>query len=397
MLFNGSVNPSVIKALKRRLLLCAMLAICGLLLFGCSSEDGDDADNPGDGSSSSTGNPGGQADGSGPVYTDETVTAENISQFVTLGQYKGIYYDETTADPVTEADIDEYILDGMSQEADWAQVTDRAVIRGDTVIIDYEGFINGVAFEGGTAYDADLEIGSGRFIPGFEEQIIGRNIGDEFDIHVTFPTDYHAPEMAGQPAVFKIRLNEIYAEVVPELTDEYVQAYLGMDTVAEFRAALRVQLEQEREKEAEDNVSYQIWSAIVGNSTFHKYPQAEIDTRMDMSFMELEYMASMYGMDVEDLIAYFTNGMSVPEFIEYELRPSAINDVEHGLVLRAIAAQEGIFISEEEFSEAVSGFVVEYGYDDEEHFLSIIGDHAVHIVLLSDRVTEIVMSSAIKR
>jgi len=384
--------------LKKVLVLIAALALCGSVLISCASEDEEtfsatNADPAASAGAEGQGGNGGATDSG----DHEAVTTENIAEFVTVGQYKGIYYDAVPVEAVTEEDIDNYIKQNMSQAASWVEVTDRAVLPFDTVIIDYEGFLDGVPFPGGADQNADLVIGSGQFIPGFEEQIIGRQIGEEFDIFVTFPEAYHSPGLAGQDVVFKINLNAIYAEVLPELTDDYVQENMGVDSVAEFRVMIRERLEQERELAAENNISYQVWSTIVDNTTFHKYPQGEIELRMDMAYMELQYMAMMYNMDTADFVAYITNGMSIMEFIEYELRPSAINDVEYSLVLRAVAVKEGIFVTDEEFDEAVRGYVAEYGYDNEEHFLSTVGEHAVHIVLLTDRVTDIVISNAIQR
>lgn len=384
--------------LKKVLVLIAALALCGSVLISCASED---EETYSDTNADPTASAGAEGQGGNGGATDsgdhEAVTTENIAEFVTVGQYKGIYYDAVPVEAVTEEDIDNYIKQNMSQAASWVEVTDRAVLPFDTVIIDYEGFLDGVPFPGGADQNADLVIGSGQFIPGFEEQIIGRQIGEEFDIFVTFPEAYHSPGLAGQDVVFKINLNAIYAEVLPELTDDYVQENMGVDSVAEFRVMIRERLEQERELAAENNISYQVWSTIVDNTTFHKYPQGEIELRMDMAYMELQYMAMMYNMDTADFVAYITNGMSIMEFIEYELRPSAINDVEYSLVLRAVAVKEGIFVTDEEFDEAVRGYVAEYGYDNEEHFLSTVGEHAVHIVLLTDRVTDIVISNAIQR
>ena len=159
---------------------------------------------------------------------------------------------------------------------------------------------------------------------------------------------------------------------------------------------IREQLEIEREQDAETYVRNQIWTAVFDNATIHKYPQSEIEHRMSMAFGEIEYMAMMYGVDIDVIVAQYT-GLSVEDFIEFQLRPSTTKDVGFDLVLRAIAVQEGIIVSEDEFNEAVLGFVDEYGYDDEEHFLTSVGRHSVYLVLISPRVEELVLSSAIER
>jgi len=177
-------------ALKRRLALLLALSLCAFVLAGCNATDDPVVDDlaggivsPDTGDSTTSGT---TVDTSGLVFTDEEVTDANIFDFVLLGNYKGIEYNATTAAVVTEEDIDAAINEQMSMAADVVEVTDRPVDRGDTVVIDYDGSVNGVAFEGGAAQGTELVIGSGQFIPGFEEQIIGRNVGEEFNIHVTF-------------------------------------------------------------------------------------------------------------------------------------------------------------------------------------------------------------------
>jgi len=381
--------------LKKRLSLLLAIALCVFMLAGCVAEDDEDADETlGDSTSTDTG--GDTTTGANNmVFTDEEVTVDNIFTFVSLGEYKGIRYTAHTAAAVTEDDVDAAIAEQMSGAIDMIEVTDRAVQRGDTVIIDFEGFVDGVAFEGGFAEGADLVIGSGSFIPGFEEQIIGKNPDEEFDIHVTFPEDYHSDDLAGQPATFKIFLHSILVESAPELTDEFVMNYFGVETVAELRATIRSQIASDRIFEAENDAKYQVWSAIFRNSTVLRYPNAEINFRIDRAMMEFNYYAEVYGMPVEDLIYQMTEGMSYDYFIENEMRPGAIEDVGQDLVLRAIGAKEGLTITDAEFQAGVDRLVYEYGYENEEQFLEINGENAVRIALLSDKVIELLMANAI--
>ena len=386
---------SISELLKKRLRLLLALALCAFLLVGCVAEDDEEADDtPGDTTSTDTGGetPSGA---SNLVFTDEEVTVDNIFTFVSLGEYKGIKYTAHAAAAVTEEDIDAAITEQMSGAIDMIDVTDRAVERGDTVIIDFEGFVDGVAFDGGFAEGADLVIGSGSFIPGFEEQIIGKNPGEEFDIHVTFPEDYHSEDLAGQPATFTIFLHSILVESAPELTDEFVMSYFGIETVAELRASTKSQIASDRLFEAENDAKYQVWSAIFRNSTVLRYPNAEVNFRVDRAMMEFNYYAEVYGMPVEDLIYQMTEGMSYDDFIEYEMRPGAIEDVGQDLVLRAIGAKEGLSITDAEFQAGVNRLVNEYGYESEEQFLEINGENAVRIALLSDKVIELLMANAI--
>jgi len=379
--------------------LLLVLALCAFMLASCNKFDvGDDEDTSGAGTTD-TGDstPGTTTDSSGLVFTDEEVNDANIFSFVMLGDYMGIVYDATTASEVTEEEVDAAINEQLSMAADVVEITDRPVQRDDTVVIDYDGSVNGVPFDGGAAEGAELVIGSGQFIPGFEEQIIGRNVGDEFDIHVTFPEDYYSEELAGAPAVFGIVLHNIFANSFPELTDEFVMDYFGMDSVAELRASMREQLRIDKELNAENEAKYQVWNAIFQNSLVLKYPNSEIDFRIERAMMEFYYYSEMYGMDVEDLIYQMTEGMSYDEFIENEMRPGAISDVGQDLVLRAIGAREGLTVSEEEFQQGVTRLVIEYGYESEEQFLEMNGDKAVRIALLSDKVINLLMENAIPR
>jgi len=370
------------------------------MLIGCKAgeKDGENSNGDTSGITDTTGGNGtGGPDGAEPLSSDEEVTNDNIWEFVTLGQYKGIAYDAFTIDAITDAEIDERINSDLSQWTEQVEVTDRAASLGDTAIIDFEGFVDGVAFAGGAAEGADLKLGSGQFIPGFEEQIIGHEIGEEFDVNVSFPDYYpNSPDLAGKPAVFKIKLHAILMDVTPDLTEEFVQINMGLDTIAEYRTSILEQLVLEQQQNADEYVKSQVWNEIINNATIHKYPQSEIDLRIGMAMSEIEYMAMMYGEDVDTIVEYYT-GLSVEDYIELYLRPSFTGDVGFDLILRAIALQEGIIVSDEEFNEAVADFVVEYGYDDEEHFLSSVGRHSVYLVLISPKVEDLVMSSAIER
>ena len=401
---HGFFRISIREALRKSLILCLAIAVCSLVLTGCdtTSKIEDREGNPsatGSLETSSTGENGDTGDAAelDPRFSYDDVTKDNIFEFITLGQYKGIVYDAAPEETVTEDKIDARIKSDLSEWSDYVEITDRAVQMGDTAIIDFMGFLDGVPFTGGSAEGADLVIGSGTFIPGFEEQIVGHVIGDEFDINVTFPADYgNSPELAGQHVVFKIKLHAIYSEIPPELTDEFVQDNLGMGTIAEYRETVRAQLEVELAENAENYVRNQIWGAIFADSTIHKYPQVEIDFRMNQTFSEIEYMAMMYNVEVSVIVQQYT-GLSIEDFVDLQLMPSTISDVGFDLILRAIAATEGIYISDADFDEAVAGFIEEYGYEDEEQFFGNVGKHSVYLVLLSPAVEEIVMSSAIQR
>lgn len=316
------------------------------------------------------------------ISTDE-VTVDNISDFVTLGQYKGILFDKIT---VEQQDIEIFISQHLAENIMFAEVTDRAVQPGDIVIIDYSGSIDGVAFPNGTDHNVELEIGAGRFIPGFEEQIVGHSMGEVFDIYVTFPEAYHAPELAGQEAVFEINLISIYSEQVPELNEEFVRR-LGLDSVDEYRQLVRERLEVQ----ARNSEWNQIIDIVIDNAVFHKLPESEIEHHVFLAIIWYQYEAMRYGVDVEELIFYFTNGMSMNDFIENELKPGAEFSVKEDLVIRAIAVQEGIILTDAEFDEGLREIVENTNYDSVEQFMEVYTDVNVLIALLRDRITDLLI------
>ena len=332
----------------------------------------------------------------GQVVTDEIVTLENILDFVSLGQHRGVEFDSAFV-PVTDEDVEDWINTHLSQATELVLITDRPVINGDTVVIDFEGLLDGVPFEGGTAENFNLLIGSGQFIPGFEEQIIGRYAGEEFYIDIAFPEVYHAPALAGQDAVFRINLVSIYVEAMPELTDEFVQEQLGLESVEYYKTLVRTQLELQNANMAENSARSQVWNAIVNDSIILKYPLHEIERMMERDFTELARYAEMYDMELETLISLVSDGMDLDDFIEAEIRPAAFRDVGQDLILRAVAAQEGIVITDDEFNEAIATFVADFNYESKEEFLEINGEHAVRISLLAERVIEVIMQHAVER
>ncbi|MCL2226845.1 MAG: trigger factor [Oscillospiraceae bacterium] len=386
--------------IKKCLIAVLVFTLCGLLLAGCASE-GDVEDTSGATQTPETESGGGNgAEGtegdSAPTLADIAVDDTNILEFVTLGQIRDIEFDFVPIVPVTDAEIDSWIDVQLHQHAVMVNVTDRFVVVGDTVTIDFEGFQDGVAFQGGAAQGFDLLIGSGQFIPGFEEQILGRNIGEEFDIHVSFPEDYFVPELAGEPVVFRINLHAISAQEVPEFTDEFVQERFGMGSVEEYRAMVRGQLESNREHSALNSNRIQVWDEVVNNATIHKYPAEEVELRVSRAIMEFTHYSMMHGLELEDMVAQAT-GLSLDEFIEIEIKPSVFRDVGLDLILRAVAVQEGIVITDEAFSEAVRGFIEEFGFENEEHFFEFNDENAVRIAILADEVIDVLMAHAVPR
>jgi len=322
-------------------------------------------------------------------FTIDEVTNDNIFQFVTVGNYKGIAFDRVT---VSDQDIEDFIAQHLSEGMMMINVTDRAALDGDLVIIDYIGSLDGIPFQGGTDHGAELMLGSGSFIPGFEEQIIGHNVGDVFDITVTFPETYHAEQLAGQDAVFNITLNAIREEGAAELNEDFVRE-LGLESVAEYRALVRERLEEE----AKNNERRQVFSEVFNTVVFHKIPVGEVEQRIALTMDPFYHEAESYGIEIDDFIREITQGMSYDEFIDYEVRPYAINDVQMDLVIRAIAAKEGIVVTQSELDEEIKSIVDEYGYESVEQFLIYNSETIVKVSMLADRIIEVLMGNAVPR
>ncbi|MCL2366184.1 MAG: trigger factor [Oscillospiraceae bacterium] len=384
---------------RKRLITLAIFVLCAVFVVACTAPSAEVENEEENGQEIVDSNGGAytpdlSGEDSPEVLTAQAVTDDNIAEFVTLGQYTGLEFTRVPVLDVTDEDVLNFINSHLSQAAEMVNITDRAVENGDIVVIDFEGFHDGVAFEGGTAHGFELTIGSGMFIPGFEPQIIGHEIGDEFDIHVSFPPDYFVPELAGEPVVFRIKIHEIISEVVPELTDEMVQEYLGIDSVEEYKASVREQMEAEREHAAASQERGQIWEQIMDGATIHKYPENEINFRLDMAMQEFELYAMMYGMEVDDLMEMFV-GMPLEEFIETSVRPSILVEVGQDLVLRAVAVQEGLSITDEEFQEGLEQFVEDFGFESEDEFLEMHGALAIELSLLANKVIERIMEHSV--
>ena len=330
----------------------------------------------------------------GIIYlTTERVTARTISNYVTLGQYLGIEFEPLSTE-VTDEDIEERISQTLSGFSERVEVTDRAVQNGDFVLIDYSGFHDGVQFEGGTDEGFELHIGSGQFIPGFEEQIIGRNIGEEFDIYITFPEEYHAPDLAGADAIFTIKLWEITESVEPELTAEFVSENFDGETIEEFRNRIREDLQTEKVQAAEDGKRSAVWAEIMQGSTIHRLPQSEVDEAMLRELAEQAQFAEWFGMDLPTMAAEWF-GMSYSDFLEFEIRPRAEGAVSRDLVIRAIAFEEGIDISNAEINAAAERFAEEFGFESAAQFIEINGRDAIRLQLLVESVLDLVIANAV--
>ncbi|MCQ2538102.1 MAG: trigger factor [Lachnospiraceae bacterium] len=274
---------------------------------------------------------------------------------VELGKYKGVEIDKVEVE-VTEDDIAAELKKVQEQNSRMITVEDRAVENGDTANIDFEGFKDGVAFEGGKGEGHDLVIGSGSFIPGFEEQIIGHKIGDEFDVNVTFPEQYQAAELAGQPAVFKCKVNGIKVKELPALDDDFAQDVSEFDTLDEYKEDLKKNLAEQKAKSAKAAKEDAVLSAIVADSKMD-IPEAMIDSQAEQMFDEFCQRLQMQGLSKE--MYYQFTGMDDAKLLE-SIKPQAETRIKSRLVLEAIVKAEGIEATEEEVEAEIKGMADAY-------------------------------------
>lgn len=278
---------------------------------------------------------------------------------VKLAEYKGLTY-EKPAIEVTDEDIAERIAELQEQNARVITIEDRAVKDGDIVVIDYIGFADGERFKGGSADDYPLEIGSHSFIDTFEEQIIGMNKGDKKDIEVTFPVRYHAPELAGKPATFRVTLKSIHEKIVPELDDEFAKDVSDFETLKEFVDDLKAQLANEQAEEIEANLEDELVAAVVEASEV-SIPKQMVDMEIDREVATFAKQCEAQGLTLEQYLTYIEGDM---DGFREQVRPNAERNLKTRLVLDAIGEKEQIEVTDEEINEQVKILAETYNVDE---------------------------------
>ncbi len=274
---------------------------------------------------------------------------------VELGKYKGVSVDKVDI-TVSDEDVDKAIEKERENNARNIEVTDRPVKDKDSIILDFEGFVDGVAFEGGKGEDHPLTIGSGAFIPGFEDQLIGAKIGEECEVKVKFPDDYQAKELASKDAVFKCTVKQIKEKELPALDDEFASEVSEFDTLEEYKADVRKNLEVAREKEAKEEKESKVIEAIVNDAKMD-IPEAMITTQQNQMVDEFAQRMTMQGLSMEQY--YQFTGASHDRLLE-QVRPQAEQRIKARLVLEAIAKAENITATDEEVEEELKTIAEAY-------------------------------------
>lgn len=279
---------------------------------------------------------------------------------IKLGKYKGVKVeamDTTVTDEDVQAELDKV----KEQNARLVAADDKAVEDGDQTTIDFEGFVDGVAFEGGKGEDYPLTIGSHSFIDNFEEQLIGKKVGEEVEVNVTFPEDYQAEELAGKPAMFKVTVKEIKVKEYPEVDDDFAQDVSEFDTLDEYKADIRKNLEEKKAQEAEADKESKVIEAIVNDSEMD-IPEKMIEAQCQQMVEEFAQNIAMQGISFEQYLQ-FTGG-SVDQLTE-QVKPQAEARIQSSLVLEAIVAAENIEATDEEYDEEVKKMAEKYQMEAE--------------------------------
>ena len=274
---------------------------------------------------------------------------------VTLGQYKGVEVEKADVS-VSAEDVEAELKKVQEQNARLLTVEDRGVEDGDQTVIDFEGFVDGKGFEGGKAEDYPLTIGSHSFIDTFEEQLIGKKIGEECEVNVTFPTEYHAADLAGKPATFKVTVKEIKVKELPELNDEFASQVSEFDTLDEYKKDVEKKLAEKKEIEANSKNEDAVVAKVVENATM-EIPDKMIDAQAENMVQDMARRMQSQGLSLDMYLKY--TGMTVEQMKE-QARPDAEKRIRTRLVLEAVAKAENIQISDEKVDEEVAKMAEAY-------------------------------------
>ena len=290
------------------------------------------------------------------IFTAEVA----VKPEVTLGKYKGIKVDEADL-AVTEEEINAQIEKERENSARTISVEDRPVKDGDITTLDFEGFVDGVAFEGGKGTDYPLTIGSGSFIPGFEEQLIGAELNKEVEVNVTFPEDYHAKDLAGKPATFKCKIKDIKEKELPELDDEFASEVSAFDTMAEYKEDVKKSLEMKKAAAAKIAKEEAVIDAVIEDAKMD-IPDAMVETEQRQIIEEFSQRMRMQGLTMEQYMQF--TGMT-PQALMDQTKPQALKRIQSRLVLEAVAKAEDLKASEEDYAAEIKDMSEKYQMEED--------------------------------
>ena len=324
------------------------------------------------------------------IYTAEVA----VRPEVTLGKYMGVTVTKIDTS-VSDDEVAEALEQQRNNNARTISVTDRPVAVGDTAVIDFEGFVDGVAFEGGKGENHPLEIGSHTFIDNFEDQLVGKNAGDEVEVNVTFPEQYQAADLAGKPATFKVKINEIKAKELPELDDEFAQDVSEFDTLAEYKESLKKNLEEKKENEAKRTKEDEAVQKIIDKSKMD-IPEAMIDTQCETMIKEFAQRIAQSGLSMDQYLQF--SGLTV-DGLKEQVRPEALSRIQASLVLEQIAKDENIEVSDDDVNAEIEKMAASYGMEADKlkEYMGDAEKESMKKDLAINKAVELVMSNVKER
>ncbi|NMV48628.1 trigger factor [Lactobacillus reuteri] len=319
------------------------------------------------------------------------LTAEvDVMPEVKLGEYKGmeVSAQDTT---VTDADVDDALETKRQQQAELVLKEDKPAEKGDTVVIDYKGSVDGEEFDGGSAENYSLELGSGSFIPGFEDQLIGHNADEDVDVNVTFPEDYHAKNLAGKDALFKVKIHEIKEKQLPELDDDFAKDVdEDVDTLAELKEKTKKQLQEEKDNQAKAAIEDAAINKAVANAEIQDIPQAMLDD--DTNRQMQQYLAGMQQQGISPQM-YFQITGTKEEDLKKQFANDAAQRVKTNLVLEAIVDDANLDATDEEIAKEISDLAKQYGMEEDAVKKALSKDMLMHDIKIRKAV-DLVADSA---
>lgn len=370
--------------MKKKLYL-AVLATCMMLAWNGCGNDKETAENDTAAEQTEQTSDAADSDESGST---RLVSVDNVEKYVTIAEYKGIALDHSVAG-VTDENVEKRVAQNLQGKSEEVTDKDAVIQNGDTATINFVGTKDGVAFEGGTANNYDLVIGSGTMIPGSEEGILGMKKGETKDITVTFPENYQSSELAGQEAVFQITVQSFKRP--PELTDTWAAANTDYKTADEYRASVRTQLEQEAQDQAESSLRSTAWTTVYSNSEVVEYPEKDIEEATQEFRSQIEAYAKQGNMELEDFVE--SQGVSMDDF-EAQCQQYAQNKVKQNLIIQGIMDAEGMTLADEESLAIQNELVEKYASGDLAALIDTYGQVAVDETIGLIRVEDFIIANS---
>ena len=322
-------------------------------------------------------------------------TAEN--DYVSVSGYKGIEIGTVDVDTdISDEDVENEINSVLEENATDKEVTGRAAQLGDTADINYVGKVDGQEFDGGSADNYPLELGSGSFIDGFEDSIVGHNVGETFDWNGKFPDDYQNTDLAGKDVVFTITVNALTEPELPELTDDFVKTVSEeSETVEEYREEVRKNLEETAQENYDSELNSAVWEAVLEKAEVKGYPDGEVDRIYNTYLEQYQEMASYYNMEYDEFIQLYTE-MTVDEF-EEEAKEAAKDNIKQSQVAEVIAEKEGLTLTDEEYEKEFEKLAEDYGYEDVDDLKEVAGEETLKQLVLQPIVQEWLAENCVQK